>query len=149
MPATGSAPPGLATVREELRARGLRWTPQRRTVIEVLQASRGHVTGAEVVERCRQRDPGTIPSTVYRTLDVLEEIGVLRHGHAADGHEEFHVGAEPEHGHLHCAGCGASWEVGSDEATVVLAAFEASHGFEVDLGHLTITGRCRDCRQAS
>lgn len=149
MPDAVSPFDSLAEVREALRARGLRWTPQRRTVIEVLQASRGHVTGAELVERCRRRDPATIPSTVYRTLDVLEEVGMVRHGHAPDGREEFHVGAEPEHGHLHCAGCGSSWEVGSDEAAAVLAAFEASHGFEVDLGHLTVTGRCRACRAAA
>lgn len=149
MPRSGSPLPELAAVREQLRARGLRWTPQRRTVIEVLQSSRGHITGAELVERCREQDAATIPSTVYRTLDVLEEIGLLRHGHGPDGREEFHVSAEPEHGHLHCAACGASWEVGSDEAHAVRAAFEASHGFEVDLSHLTVMGRCRACREAA
>ena len=62
-------------VRDQLRARGLRWTPQRRTLIEVLSRTDGHVTGAELIERCRAVDPTTIPSTVYRTLDVLEEPG--------------------------------------------------------------------------
>ncbi len=150
--ASASASPAstdLAHVREELRARGLRWTPQRRNVIEVLQRTRGHVTGAELVERCRDRDPATIPSTVYRTIDVLEEIGFLRHGHAPDGREEFHVGAEPEHGHLHCASCGASWEVAPDEAAAVLAAFEQSRAFAVDVSHLTLTGRCAACRGAA
>lgn len=149
MPRSRSPLPELAAVREQLRARGLRWTPQRRTVIEVLQSSRGHITGAELVERCREQDAATIPSTVYRTLDVLEEIGLLRHGHGPDGREEFHVSAEPEHGHLHCGDCGTSWEVGSDEARAVRAAFEASHGFEVDLSHLTVMGRCRACREAA
>ena len=51
----------------------------------------GHVTGAELVERCRRRDPATTPSTVYRTLDVLEELGIVRHGHGPDGREEYHV----------------------------------------------------------
>ena len=78
-------------VRERLRARGLRWTPQRRTLIDVLSRTDGHVTGAELIERCREIDPTTIPSTVYRTLDVLEELGLLRHSHGADGREEFHV----------------------------------------------------------
>ena len=74
------------------RSRGMRWTPQRRTVVEVLAASSGHVTSAELIERCRERDPQTIPSTVYRTLDALEQLGLVRHGHGADGREEFHVG---------------------------------------------------------
>ena len=46
----------------------------------------------------------TIPSTVYRTLDVLEELGLLSHSHAADGREEFHVLPAAVHGHLHCIG---------------------------------------------
>ena len=148
MDSNGSPLDQVAAVRDQLRARGLRWTPQRRTVLEVLAETQGHVTGAELIERCRARDPATIPSTVYRTLDVLETIGLLRHGHGPDGREEFHVGPEPEHGHLHCAGCGASWELGSDEAATLMTAFDASHGFAVDLSHLTVVGRCRDCRTA-
>lgn len=131
-----------------LRARGLRWTPQRRTVIDVLAGVRGHVTGAELVDRCRRVDPATTPSTVYRTLDVLEEIGLVRHGHGPDGREEFHVGVEPEHGHLHCTSCGATWEIDAPEAAAVLDAFVARRGFAVDLSHLTLVGRCRACRAA-
>lgn len=133
------------TVGDQLRARGLRWTPQRRTVIEVLADTDGHVTGAELVERCRARDASTIPSTVYRTLDVLEELGLVRHGHGPDGREEFHVLPVREHGHLHCAGCGASWELGADRADAVAAALRSPDGFEVDIGHVTLVGRCREC----
>ena len=71
-------------------------------LVEVLSEVDGHVTGAELVERCRMRDPDTIPSTVYRTLDVLEELGVIRHSHGADGREEFHVLPAAEHAHLYC-----------------------------------------------
>jgi Fe2+ or Zn2+ uptake regulation protein len=74
---------------ERLRARGLRWTAQRATLLEVLAATPGHVTGSRLVERCRELDPATTPSTVYRTLDVLESLGVISHSHGIDGHEEF------------------------------------------------------------
>ena len=94
----------------------MRWTPQRRTIVEVLSSASGHLTGPELIERCRSAHPTTIPSTVYRTLDVLEELGLVRHGHSADGREEFHVAQEPEHGHLYCATCGGRWEVGSAQA---------------------------------
>lgn len=137
------------SVKERLRERGMRWTPQRRTLVDVLAASAGHVTGAELVERCRAVDPTTIPSTVYRTLDVLEELGLVRHGHGADGREEYHIDPAGEHGHLHCAECGRSWEITSDEADAVCSAFEQSHGFEVDLSHVTVVGRCRSCRSAA
>ena len=137
-----------AGVRDRLRARGLRWTPQRRTLIEVLSQTDGHVTGAELVERCREIDPGTIPSTVYRTLDVLEELGLLSHSHGADGREEFHVRAVAAHGHLHCIGCGTTWEIGKDEAATLVEALERQRAFAVDLNHLSIAGRCSDCRSA-
>ena len=133
---------------DRLRARGLRWTPQRRVLVEVLSRTDGHVTGAELVERCRELDPGTIPSTVYRTLDVLEELGVLSHSHGADGREEFHVLPESEHGHLHCQRCGAQWELVADDPAVVAAvdAFEAQRGFAVNVSHLTMIGRCAACQ---
>ncbi len=145
MGATASLPKPWDTVGERLRGRGLRWTPQRATVIEVLAEADGHVTPAELVERCRARDAATIPSTVYRTLDVLEELGLVRHGHGADGREEFHVLPAAEHGHLHCAECGATWEIGTAEADAVAAALRAGDGFEIEIGHVTLVGRCRDC----
>jgi len=133
------------SVPERFRERGMRWTPQRRTIVEVLASASGHLTGPELIERCRSADPTTIPSTVYRTLDVLEELGLVRHGHSADGREEFHVAQEPEHGHLYCANCGSRWEVGSAQAQAIMAAFRGIDGFEPDLSHMTIVGRCADC----
>lgn len=149
----GVSAPGSLTapwdgVADRLRQRGLRWTPQRRTVIEVLAEADGHITAADLVERCRARDATTIPSTVYRTLDVLEELGLVRHGHGADGREEFHVLPVGEHGHLHCAACGSTWEIGRGSAAAVSAALRAADGFEIDIGHVTLVGRCRECAES-
>jgi Fur family ferric uptake transcriptional regulator len=144
----GSLPAPWDGVAARLRARGLRWTPQRRTVIEVLAEADGHITASDLVERCRARDPSTIPSTVHRTLDVLEELGLVRHGHGADGREEFHVLPAAEHGHLHCARCGTTWEIGRAAATAVRDALRAVDGFEIEIGHVTLVGRCRACAAA-
>ena len=139
-----------AGIPDQLRARGLRWTPQRRILVEVLAGVDGHVTGAELVERCRALAPDTIPSTVYRTLDVLEELGVIRHSHGADGREEFHVLPAAEHAHLYCRVCTGSWELTSDDPVVVAAvdAVRSARGFELDVPHLTLTGVCAACRAA-
>ncbi len=139
--------PTTAAVRDYLRSRGLRWTPQRRLLLDVLAETDGHITGAELVDRCRQVDPGTTPSTVYRTLRVLEELGVVRHAHGRDGREEFHVRPGSDHGHLHCAHCGASWEIDPVDAKATVHSFDARFGFEIDLSHLTVVGRCADCRR--
>lgn len=133
------------SVRDQLRRRGLRWTPQRRLILDVVAGAEGHVTGAEFVDRCRARDPDTTPSTVYRTLDVLEELGYLAHSHAADGHEEYHVLPVSEHAHLHCSHCGGSWEISAAELAGLAETLRADRGFAVDVAHLTIAGRCQAC----
>ncbi len=128
-----------------IRARGLRWTPQRRVLVDVLSRTHGHVTGAELVDRCRAVDPTTTPSTVYRTLDVLEELGIVQHAHGADGREEFHVLPTSDHGHLHCLGCHASWEIPAEEAAALGRVLRSRHGFSMDLSHLTVSGHCQAC----
>ena len=132
-------------LRDALHARGQRMTPQRRLVLEVLDETRGHVTGSDLVELCRERDPDTNPSTVYRTLDVLEELGYVSHSHSAQGREEFHVLPGAPHAHLQCRSCGQTWELEADDAAAFAAPIRSRFGFEPDIGHLTIVGRCAAC----
>ena len=134
-----------ATARDELHARGLRWTPQRRLLLGVLADAKGHITAGELLDRCRATDPQTIPSTVYRTLDVLEEIGLVRHGHDANGREEFHVLPRTEHGHLHCRVCGRSWEISARDAAPLVRELQSRRGFVADLSHVTVVGTCQEC----
>jgi Fur family transcriptional regulator, ferric uptake regulator len=133
-------------VRASLRARGLRWTPQRRALLDVLRETDGHVTGAELVELCRARDAETTPSTVYRTLDVLEELGIVRHSHGRDGREEFHVAPTSEHGHATCEGCGTVLELDAEDVAGLTTSLRR-RGFSVDLSHLAVGGTCRDCAE--
>ena len=135
----------IGDLRDAMRERGLRWTPQRRLILDVLGETEGHVTSSEIVERCRARDPETTPSTVYRTLDVLEELGYVHHSHGPDGREEFHVLPASEHAHLQCEGCGRTFEIEPGETARFVRRLERSHDFHIDVGHLTIAGRCKDC----
>ena len=109
----------------------------------------GHVTGAELVEECRAVNPATTPSTVYRTLDVLEELGLVSHSHGREGRAEFHVNATADHGHLLCSGCGGTWEASPAEIGPLVKALRLRRGFDVAVDHLTIEGRCADCRAKS
>lgn len=136
------------SVRDRLRARGLRWTPQRRALVDVLSRTDGHITGSELIERCRVADPATIPSTVYRTLDVLEDLGYVRHHHGVDGREEFHVLPAEDHGHFHCQVCGTSWEISPEEGAAIAELMERRRAFRVDRSHVTIAGECAACRGA-
>jgi Fur family ferric uptake transcriptional regulator len=145
-----STPRTLAwdVVHEELRSRGLRGTPQRRLILDVLASTAGHVTGAQVLERCQARDPDTQPSTVYRTLDVLEELGYLDHCHGPDGREEFHVLPAREHAHLRCEKCGRTWEMDAATSARFADDLERAQGFRMHVGHLVVAGVCAECREA-
>ena len=135
----------IVDVRDALRAAGMRWTPQRRVVLEVLFQSSGHVTAAEMVERVQMRDRDTPPSTVYRTLDMLERLGYVCHSHGRDGREEYHVMPKEEHAHLVCDQCGGTWEVMPSELRGLIGTLAKNRSFTVNLSHLTVSGRCADC----
>ena len=136
-------------VPERLREHGLRWTSQRATLVSVLKVVDGHVTGSQLVERCRALEPATTPSTVYRTLDALESIGVISHSHGLDGREEYHLLANDEHGHLICSVCGADEDLPAIEASSFVNVLRRDHGFAVRIDHLTVTGTCRTCATES
>jgi len=138
-----------ADVQRRLRAGGLRWTPQRGVLLDVLAGIDGHVTGAELVERTREIDPSTTPSTVYRTLDVLETLGLVSHSHGREGRQEFHVNGLADHGHLVCSSCGGTWELAPNEVLGLVNGLRADRGFDVAVDHLTIEGRCAKCRGAA
>jgi Fur family ferric uptake transcriptional regulator len=131
-----------------LKGRGQRWTEQRQIIVDVLAASDGHATGAELIERVREQDPSATPSTVYRTLDLLEGLGLARHHHGPDGRETYHLEGTAEHGHLHCRGCGAEKELDAAAAAPILKAIRSATGFGADLDHLSVHGLCAACRGA-
>ncbi|MBI2775742.1 MAG: transcriptional repressor [Chloroflexi bacterium] len=140
-----AAPADWAAIPERIRRSGLRWTARRQVVLDALAATRGHITGSGLVAACRAIDPATTPSTVYRTLDVLEAIGAIAHSHGLDGREEFHAGPARDHGHLICSACGSEQELAAPDAAVLLDALRREHGFEASLEHLSISGRCAVC----
>jgi len=112
----------------------------------VLSGVDGHVTATELVDSCRTIDPSTTPSTVYRTLEMLEGIGLVSHSHGLGGRQEFHVGPATDHAHLVCASCGSRVELARHEVQPIADEVLLRHGFDADLEHLTIEGRCAACR---
>ena len=132
-------------VLELLRARGLRMTPQRRAIVAEIMASNGHISPTAVARRVQDRMPGVNPSTVYRTLDLLEEIGVLSHTHLESG-AEYHRRAESRHVHLTCSRCGSEDSLSLAEAERLRNLLGQHHGFEPDLTHFAISGLCARCQ---
>ena len=138
-----SSPQGVLDM---LRARGLRMTPQRRAIVTEIMAADGHISPTAVARRVQERMPGVNPSTIYRTLDLLEEIGVLAHTHLESG-PEYHRQAESRHVHLACSRCGAQESLSLAEAERLRRVIGGHHGFEPDLTHFAISGRCARCQR--
>ena len=70
---------------ELLRARGLRMTPQRRAIVSAVMHAQGHISPTVITRKVQSEMPGVNASTVYRTLTLLEEVGVLQHSHLETG----------------------------------------------------------------
>ena len=133
------------SVLDLLRSRGLRMTPQRRAIVTEVMASNGHISPASLAERVRARVPGVDPSTVYRTLDLLEEVGVLSHTHLENG-AEYHRLADSRHVHLVCSSCGSEDSLSLAEADRLRDLVARHHSFAPDLTHFAISGLCRRCQ---
>jgi Fur family ferric uptake transcriptional regulator len=134
------------TVTELLRSQGLRMTPQRRAILAEVMAVNGHISPTAVARRVQERVPGVNPSTVYRTLDMLERLGVLSHAHLETG-AEYHRSSDGQHVHLTCARCGAEDSLSLEEAERLEHLIVRHHGFAPDLTHFAISGLCADCQR--
>jgi Fur family transcriptional regulator, ferric uptake regulator len=129
---------------ELLRDRGLRMTPQRRAIVAEVMRTKGHISPPAITRRIQSDMPGVNASTVYRTLTLLEEVGVLQHSHVESG-AEYHRTDEAEHVHLTCSRCGRDDPLSLREADSLHRLIRRHHGFEADLSHFAITGLCQDC----
>jgi len=135
-----------AELRNVLRQRGMRMTPQRQLILEAVAASRGHMSAEGLYQQVAEKFPDVNISTVYRTLEVLEELGILRHTHFHEGVAQYHLASEGEHQHLVCRGCGADIELDLDVLRPLGAELLRRYGFEADLAHTAIVGLCQTCR---
>lgn len=133
-------------LKDELSARGYRLTPQRQLVLAAV-GELGHATPEDVHAWVVERASGVNISTVYRTLELLEELGLVNHAHLSHGAPTYHAADQPEHIHLICRDCGKVTEVAPRIVAPMLDALESAHGFVADVGHLTVFGSCEDCRR--
>ena len=90
--------------------------------------------------------PGVNPSTIYRTLAILEEAGVLAHAHLGAG-AEYHRAEDAGHVHLTCSRCGAEDDLSLAEAEALQRLIGRHHDFAPDLTHFAISGLCATCQR--
>ncbi|HSR35211.1 MAG TPA: transcriptional repressor [Anaerolineae bacterium] len=130
-----------------LRTAGKRITAQRRLVLGILAQSDGHLDAHDIYERGHRQDARLSMSTVYRTLSVLKEIGLVRELHLDDEHHHYELDGKDEHSHLVCLDCGRVIEVDSSAFAEVAKATGQLHGFEITTAQVELTGYCAECQQ--
>ena len=120
-------------------------TPQRRVIVAEIMRTQGHISPTALARKVQGEMPGVNASTIYRTLSLLEEIGVLAHAHLESG-EEYHRADEAGHVHLVCSRCGADDSLSVSEAEAFQELINRHRAFLPDLTHFAISGLCEDCR---
>ena len=136
-------------IADELAARGLRLTRQRRAVVDAVAASNACLSPLDVYHAARAGCPELGLTTVYRTLDLLDEIGALRRIHGPDGCERL-VPAAAAHGHsVVCGSCGRVTEFTECDMSAVLDAARRETGYRITEHFLQLNGVCAACAAAA
>ncbi len=135
----------MSELRELLRARGMRLTPQRARVLEALRTL-GHGSPEQIAEAVGRDGGSTLPaSTVYRALDSLSELGLIGHTHVDHRTPSYHLAEHATHLHVSCRRCGWIGEVPLSAADELVGRLRDTLGFSADVAHAAIHGLCRDC----
>jgi Fe2+ or Zn2+ uptake regulation protein len=127
-----------------LRGRGQRVTSQRLVIHRALVEEGRHVTAEQVLTAVAERLPGVALPTVYATLDLLEELGLVRRVAAGSGAALFDPRTEPHH-HLVCRACGATEDLDVPLDLGAAAREATARGFTPRHVELTVTGLCAAC----
>jgi Fur family ferric uptake transcriptional regulator len=135
--------------RQALTAEGGRMTLQRQIILDVIDRSREHLTADDITARAQQLDRNLNPSTVYRTLTLLRERGLIKSRfYDQDSHREvFERTPKTEHYHFSCLRCGRVIEFESRHVPALRAQLQSEFGVEVQTACLCLTGLCENCRE--
>ncbi|URM90849.1 transcriptional repressor [Streptomyces sp. MRC013] len=128
----------------DLRQRGYRLTPQRQLVLEAVDVLE-HATPDDILTEVRKTASGVNISTVYRTLELLEELGLVSHAHLGHGAPTYHLADRHHHLHLVCRDCQGVIEADVSVAAGFTRELLDAFGFDTDMKHFAIYGRCRGC----
>lgn len=131
---------------DRFAAAGGRRTAPRRAIVETVVQVGGHVTADDVAARVQERFPTVNLSTVYRTLEALEELDVLDHVHLGHGRAVFHL-TERGHQHLYCERCERVETIPVEKLDGLRRLLDEEHGFALDDRHFALSGLCRRCRE--
>jgi Fur family ferric uptake transcriptional regulator len=129
-----------------LKGNGLKLTPQRKLIIEAIHGADEHLTAEEIITYVQARMPKVNKSTIYRTLQLLEETGCVYKSELGE-QSVYHHAEEGHHHHLVCSQCGKTIDCDEDLLAPLEQLLAEKHGFQINFRHMVMTGLCEDCRR--
>ena len=141
----------LATsnAKQLLRSSGRRFTRQREAILKIIREQPGHLGADEVFQIARQRGHRVSLSTVYRTLDLLREQGLVEAANLQQDHRHFKAAGDKEHHHLVCVSCAEVIEFSSPHVERLKQALHEEHAFTIQNVELEVGGLCSRCADAA
>ncbi len=131
-----------------LRQQGYKLTPQRRAVIHAIASTQDHLTPASIYEKMRQVYPDIGLVTIYRTLEILAELGLICELHAGGNCRSYTISAPQHHHHLICSNCGIVIDFTGHYLEGLEQSLSRESGFRIDGHLLEFVGLCQACQKA-
>jgi Fur family ferric uptake transcriptional regulator len=130
---------------KRLSEEGYRMTPQRLMIVSAIEDSDGHISAEEIYTQVVAKYPHVNISTVYRTLELLKQLGLVTETDFGEGRVRYHPAGKGHHHHLVCTGCGAVIDLDESSLSSLKGMLLREYKFVADLKHLAIFGRCSKC----
>jgi len=132
-----------------MRQHGYKLTPQRRAVVQVVTSSNDHLTPTDIHEKIRDVYSGTGLVTIYRTLEILTELGLICEVHSGGSCRSYAMGSRQHHHHLICSGCGTVVDFTGHYLDGLEKNLSEDSGFRIDGHLLEFIGLCSKCQEVS
>ena len=131
-----------------LRRHGYKVTPQRRAILTAVMGSQEHLAPADIYERVSREHPGIGLVTIYRTIEILSELGLICEMHVGGSGRSYLVRRPAEHHHhLICSGCGMVVDFTDCDLGELERRLSRETDFTIDSHLLEFVGQCRNCRK--
>lgn len=130
-----------------LGEQGYRLTPQRMMVLAAIENSEHHISAEEIYAQVVARYPHVNISTVYRTLELLNRLGMVTATDLGGGRVRYHPADKGHHHHLVCQECGKVIDLDESVLDHLKTVLRRNYKFDPDIRHLAFFGRCADCQK--
>lgn len=133
------------TLIQEIKARGVRITPQRAIILQSIEKMSGHVTAEEIYGAVQRVNEFISLATVYRTLELLREMGMVTEARMGSSTVHYALKEHANHHHAVCRNCKHSHELPDDLFGPIVERLRHDFAFEADVDHLVVMGLCKSC----